>query len=121
MYDRFATFLIKELKKREKDLNENIAERIKMVEKSGTKMGQILTKKNPFRKVKVFGQNVQFSGAIDFGNILWTCSFCNTHITIQVLLHVNRDGENKNIIIGWVEAFQCWLLIGRNVGKALAK
>ena len=87
-------------------------------------MGQILTKKNPLKKVKmqkVPGQNVPWqkcpgncrgikldkcSDAIDFGNILWTCSFCNTHITVQVLLHVNWDGENKNIIIGWVEAFQ---------------
>ena len=34
---------------------------------------------------------------------------------------INMDGENKNIIIGWVEAFKYWLLIGRNVGKALAK
>ena len=40
--------LIKELKKREKDLIENNVKRIKMVGKSGTKMGQILTKKNPF-------------------------------------------------------------------------
>ena len=53
--------LIKELKKREKDLNENNVKRIKMVEKSGTKMGQILTTKNPLKKKmqKVPWQNAQ--------------------------------------------------------------
>ena len=45
--------MIKALKEQEKDLNKNNVERIKMVEKSGTKMGQILTKKNPFKKVKM--------------------------------------------------------------------
>ena len=44
--------LVKRLKKREEELNKDNEERIKIVEKAGTKMGNILTQKNPFKKSK---------------------------------------------------------------------
>jgi hypothetical protein len=44
--------LAKELRKREEELNKNNQERIKIVEKGGLKMKDILTTKNPFKKSK---------------------------------------------------------------------
>ena len=42
--------LVKELKKRENELNRNKEERIKFVEKGGIKVENIFTKKDPFKK-----------------------------------------------------------------------
>ena len=44
--------LAKQLQKREEELNRNTEERIKIVEKGGLKMKDILTTKNPFKKSK---------------------------------------------------------------------
>ena len=44
--------LIKDLKKREEELNRNNPERIKFVEKGGRKIKDIISSKNPFEKTK---------------------------------------------------------------------
>ena len=44
--------LLKEIKKREEELNKNKKERIKIVEKGGLKIEKILTTKNPFKEEK---------------------------------------------------------------------
>ena len=44
--------LVKELRKREEELNRNSTERIKIVEKGGLKIKDILGSKNPFKKTK---------------------------------------------------------------------
>ena len=41
--------MLKELRHREEELNKHKKERIKIVEKGGIKIEQILTKKNPFK------------------------------------------------------------------------
>ena len=44
--------LVKELRKREDELCKNNSDRIKIVEKAGMKLENILVKKNPFKKTK---------------------------------------------------------------------
>ena len=51
--------LIKEMKQREWELNKNSKERIKFVEKSGTKMENILVKKDPFPVEKCSGKKLE--------------------------------------------------------------
>ena len=45
--------LMKELQKREAELNKNNQERIKIVEKGGLKVKNILCAKNPFKNLNV--------------------------------------------------------------------
>ena len=54
--------LLKELRNREEELNKNIPERIKIIEKGGVKILKMLTNKNPLKmkNVKIIG--VPFAG-----------------------------------------------------------
>ena len=67
--------LAKELRKREAELNKNSQERIKIVEKGGMKIKDILCSKNPFQKKKCFQK---------------TCPLCTGSKYVEV-----TQGENK--------------------------
>ena len=67
--------LAKELRKREAELNKNSQERIKIVEKGGMKIKDILCSKNPFQNKKCFQK---------------TCALCTGSKYVEV-----TQGENK--------------------------
>ena len=48
--------LAKQLKEREEELNKNSSERIKIIEKSGIKIEEMLVKKDPFPIKKCLGE-----------------------------------------------------------------
>ena len=68
--------LLKEVKQREKELNGHSKERIKMVEKGGIKIGQILKKKKPFNEDKCTDEWCPICKG-DFGDIKMACNTNN--------------------------------------------
>ena len=86
--------LAKELKKREKELNQNKEERIKIVEKGGIKVENILTKKDPFIKGKCSeklcplckDESKKNNIICNSNNIgyRWLCSTCQNNNKVKV-------------------------------------
>ena len=69
--------LLKELKNREEELNKNKIERIKIVEKGGLKMENLLTTKNPFKPDKCQEKWCPLCKG-DFGEFKISCNTNNT-------------------------------------------
>ena len=86
--------LVKELKKRENELNKNKEERIKIIEKGGIKVENILTKKDPFKKEKCAekqcplckDESTKINLICNSNNIgyRWSCSTCQTRDKVMV-------------------------------------
>ena len=86
--------LVKELKKREEELNRFSEERIKIIEKGGVKVENILAKKDPFKKEKCQEKLCQLckntSNKIDVlcntNNIgyRWMCNTCTNNNKVKV-------------------------------------
>ena len=80
--------LAKEIRKRLEEINKNEAEKIKIVEKGGLKMRNVLGSKNPFKKEKCIQQ---------------TCPLCNSSTYIET----NKDDikiacNTHNVGYKWV-------------------
>ena len=85
---------MKELKKRENELNKNKEERIKIIEKGGLKVENILTKKDPFKKDKCLenlcplckeeSKKIDVIGNSNNVGYRWTCSTCQSRDKVKV-------------------------------------
>ena len=91
---------MKELQKREAELNRNNQERIKIVEKGGLKVKNILCAKNPFKKYKyelktcplcsnsefVEASSEEVKVACNTNNVgyKWQCMTCTENDTVKV-------------------------------------
>ena len=69
--------LLKELRKREEELNQNNPERIKVVEKGGMKIEKMLTNKNPFKNEKCQDNWCPLCRG-EYGELKISCSVNNT-------------------------------------------
>ena len=69
--------MLKELRHREEELNKHKKERIKIVEKGGIKIEQILTKKNPFKNEKCAEKWCPLCKG-EYGDFKMSCSTNNT-------------------------------------------
>ena len=91
--------LVKDLQKREAELNRNSQERILMVEKGGLKIKDVLGSKNPFKKSKCTQKN---------------CPLCSTSESIEINPgEVKIECNTNNVGYRWV----CVTCQERNIQK----
>ena len=92
--------LMKELQKRESELNKNDKERVKIVEKGGLKIKDVLCRKNPFKKTKCCQKTCPLCYESEFVTVVseevrvpcntnnvgyrWSCITCQEKDTVKI-------------------------------------
>lgn len=107
--------LLKDVKQREKELNGHSKERIKIVEKGGIKISQILTKKNPFKEEQCTDKWCPLCKG-DFGKIKMACNtnnvgyrwVCNTCAKTKNLTKAYEGETSRSIRLRTKEHLQAF-------------